>query len=217
MPKRSRTTSVPTRTKQLKRPKTSSNQKKAGALNRAFPRSNTKYWDYYQSPVDIINGSAIMQPCTDGLIRGTSSKQYVGTQVVPLAVEFRWEFAPATTNTNPCVRLVLMQAVDQTFNAVIPDPAKAVEDVNRTSSPFQFEFKDSILVHRDHYGTASYALGPLQGKSYIKKKKLIQMQFADDGSITMGRFFVICWSDAANATVSPKLRFWFRLYFKDSV
>lgn len=212
---------VPTRTKDRKRPrstKQSVNQRKTTVLNRAFPNSNVKYWDYYQSPIYIVSGSAHMFAPLDGLVRGTSGKTFVGNQIRPIAIELRYEITPGGNNGNPNLRFILMQATDGTFNIPVLDAAMVLEDANKTSTPFQFEFKDSILVHRDVYLLTNVYQGvPLTGKIYVKGKKLLQVQYTDAGAISMGRIFVICSSSSTTTLTAPQISYYIRVYFRDNI
>lgn len=201
--KRKSSTTAPQRKKFKKTKKT-----KAQLLKSVIPTNNIQWFDTVVTSANVpaLTGYAIN---VSSPTRGSGESQYVGSQIIPLAVEVRGQSIVADTFN--IMRVSLIQFVN------FPQVTVGIGDVYQypsiPSTPFTFKNKENIIVLRDEF----YRQSQIEDYAYVfhwyvKKNKMLPIQFDGSGAQTGGAMYMVAMSDSG-AVSHPVLTFSLRLYY----
>lgn len=181
---------------------------KAERIKMSIPTNNIQWFDTVVTSANVpaLTGYAIN---VSSPVRGTGESQYVGSQIIPLAIEVRGQTIVADTFN--IMRVTLIQFVN------FPQVTVGIGDVYQypsiPTSPFTFKNKENIIVLRDEF----YRQSQIEDYAYVfhwyvKKKKLLPVQFDGTGAQTGGAIYMVAMSDSG-AVSHPVLTFSLRMYY----
>lgn len=181
---------------------------KAERIKMSIPTNNIQWFDTVVTSANVpaLTGYAIN---VSSPVRGTGESQYVGSQIIPLAIEVRGQTIVADTFN--IMRVTLIQFVN------FPQVTVGIGDVYQypsiPTSPFTFKNKENIIVLRDEF----YRQSQIEDFAYVfhwyvKKKKLLPVQFDGTGAQTGGAIYMVAMSDSG-AVSHPVLTFSLRMYY----
>lgn len=181
---------------------------KAERIKMSIPTNNIQWFDTVVTSANVpaLTGYAIN---VSSPVRGTGESQYVGSQIIPLAIEVRGQTIVADTFN--IMRVTLIQFVN------FPQVTVGIGDVYQypsiPTSPFTFKNKENIIVLRDEF----YRQSQIEAYAYVfhwyvKKKKLLPVQFDGTGAQTGGAIYMVAMSDSG-AVSHPVLTFSLRMYY----
>jgi len=180
---------------------------KAQKLKMTLPTNNIQYFDTVQSFTNVSALTGYLLNIS-APVRGTGESQFVGSQVIPLAIEVRG--AAVGADSYNLMRISMIQFINF---AAAPTLTDIYQYAASPPSPFTMRTKENMIVLRDEYftiDTADHLSQPW--KWYVKKKNILPIQFDETGAQTGGAIYISAMSDSA-VTTHPTMSYAARIYY----